>query len=324
MTVSTATGTLNFYNSFNGLDDIGLFYGVERLPDESNASYKLRIYDSMSHKSGSDYMGIIYAINRDLGYELFDALTITPNYSGGVYVATNPAVEVKASKLILYSDYTYDVLTEELNIDLFNRGDGYFVGDLVDYINANSTCFTATLECGSYVRSMKVYDQISCKLIASESIPSLPAYSLKNTNVVKGSIYFSDQIAYKQYTYAYDGNVPNPSTYRISANVFAGEKNQESDMAVVGDFYIDYQNGKIYSYSTPAAASSIRYKYNDFPFTLKAAPVMIYSPYEDNFKDKLFHYTTDAYGNYVYSLPTKLGIDFLNSQLEEAAIYWGQ
>lgn len=67
--MSEQLATREFFNRF---DDFGYLMGLKRLPGERNHPYRERIKDVLVHRGGTDYPGLMNAIPREIGVDVYD------------------------------------------------------------------------------------------------------------------------------------------------------------------------------------------------------------------------------------------------------------
>ena len=299
--MSSYSGTPELHHVFNELDRHGLLLNLPRLEGEDNASYKQRLFDVMVHRADSSYLGLIYGVTRELGFELIDTLRIDVLKDGnGDPLVTHPAIVFLETKCYLYSDFAEGTLVASL--DRFEtNGDAWSLGDLVTQIN-NTGYYSATIlnDLDPELRSMTIFNQRSFHIVPSEVISgSGIIIKLDHRSVVNNSVVISS----------------NNLTNRVDAQV---------DMVNRGDFYIDHPNGIIYCARAPAPGDTVRYEYTDDEFIVQSSPVIIHNLQSEDFKTKMFEQVTDGEGDAVNGLPTVLGADIINELLSVYPTSWGK
>jgi hypothetical protein len=95
-----------------------------------------------------------------------------------------------------------------------------------------------------------------------------------------------------------------------------------NEVTELGKYYVDYQNGVIFTYSTMGGIVS--YFYNQFPYRLFWQPIKIY-PYTDVDK-KYFHRNTviDDDGNLAYQSLNSKGVEVANLVYSAHPLTWGK
>ena len=90
-----------------------------------------------------------------------------------------------------------------------------------------------------------------------------------------------------------------------------------------GDYYIDLENGLVYSFVAPDPGSTIRYEYISDQLIAKSSPVIIHNIQSDDYQTKMFEQILDENGDTRNGLPTALGADIINELLSVRPITWG-
>lgn len=294
------TNKISGKNVWNQFDEFGLLVATPRLSAETNSSYRRRIYDAFTHQSNSSYRGLVHAITRDLGLELYKPIIINPilDRDGNTF-PIDPFVLINGPALYLYSDYRNDVL--DCQIDLQETGGNYdTLGALVDFINS-TTYFTAELISSDYrfVSSANLVSQ-SNRIEIDAAVDQSRKVYLGHPYIIRGSIYFQQDY----------------STYM--------QEVKEDYMAVSpGAFHINYTTGILTSYGIPALETSVRYQYIQYPFEVLASPIILRGISNENFKKKLYTQVLQDDGSYINGQPTTLGTKILVELLSAVPMYWG-
>jgi len=297
-----ATYTPEQWQVHNELDNMGLLLDLVRLSGEKNDAYKQRLFDVFVHRAGSDRLGLVYAITRELGLNMFQAMTITPVLdSDGDSLGSNPAIIFEETKCYVYSDYTDSTSGLAATIDRYDHDDGaYNYSELLTSIQATGY-FSASIKSGvsSSTRSMTIYDQSSVELIVSEDLSTSGAVINLNHNKL-----FSDSVS-------------------VSSSNLVSRVDTQIELVRAGQYYIDYLNGIIYTTESPSPGSAIRYKYRNDDFKVWASPVIVHNLQSDDFKTKMFEQITDSDGDTINGAPKELGADFVNELLSITGISVG-
>jgi len=281
----------------NRFDYFGQLLGLPRLPAETNDLYRKRLWDVYVRRAGSNETGLINGITRELGLAQYDALTITSSST------TYPRVIVKSTSVDLYNKWRIDTdYTLETSIDIYSRDESYYLSDLVTAINA-TTYFTASLATGvdDHLQSAVLIPTDSRKWQDSEDINPFYRNVLEYGNIVDGSMQFSVE----------------------GRAVFSNEVDTEDDLLVGGDYYVDYTNGVVRSYSLPNKSITCRYMYDELPITVEASPVILYSFGDEYFRDKIFSQVLGADGEYLDGLPEAEAVSFISELLQVKGLLWG-
>lgn len=286
---------------FNELDQLGLLLGLPRLEDEKNHSYKARLMDVFVNRASSTYRGLINGITRELGYSIFDAISIVTNRdSADRAIGTYSAVVFSDIYCTIYSNYLDGDKGIYRQIDRMDPyGEGYSLRELVAAIN-EGPYFTATVIEGvdASRRSMNIFNQSTVQLVTNEDIN-------KAGSVVK--LANEDLL---------------PDSVAVRSDTLTSRVSNQVDLRNSGQYYLDYDKGIIYSYSSPSPGSVIRYKYRDENYTTLASPVILHSLQSEEFQKKMFEqvFTEDEY---VHGLPTELGADLINELMSIFASSFG-
>jgi len=291
------------YRTVRGdLDAHGDFLDLRRLDEESGYSYLKRLRSVIPLRAGSDQSGLIHGITRELGLDEKIGLEITPVASGSTHLAPAPHIEITATSLILYSEwYSADSYTIDSQVDIFDRGEGYLVGDLVNKI-MESQYFVAEL--GSYMtgdeKSRGLFQGESTIVVEREFVPSASYFLLEHNDLVSGSVSFTEK------------------------TIFDDEKSTGSSVAVAGDYYIDYVNGAVTSFSQATGQGTCRYQYRDFPWRVRWSPITVYSLRDTDYRDKLFEHETMLDNSERDGLVTAEGSSVYSRLFELSTCLWGR
>lgn len=300
-----STLTQETQNVVNTFDYLGMLVGLLRLPAEKNVDYRKRILDVYVRRASASQTGLINGITRELGLAQYDAMTVS--YTGPV--TQYPRVVVTDTYVYLYSNWTMiddsiDPNTEDGDpIDIFTvGGNAYYMGGLVEAIN-NSTYFTASLNSGvnEYTPAACIFGQDSRIWVDNETLSQSHTHKLVNTNIVPGSITFPQS----------------------SLDTFVTQYDTIDEVVADGDYWVDYTNGIIYSYTIPRVGMFCRYMYDTMPTILRASPVILHEFASTEVQSKIFEQVLQSDGTYLGALPTSTAIDYINELLQTHSMYWG-
>ena len=193
----------------------------------------------------------------------------------------------------------------DLEIELYDStrvGSAKTLSDVVDAVNT-STHFTATLLDApkGYEPSITLIHQDSNVEVYNETVQSSNIFHLDNVNIIPGTISFSEIGAF--YT--------RLETYDLST-------------MSSGEYYIDYDSGKIVVKSVPSGTGTVSYKYRDIPMSLKASPVIIKNVNDDVFQNRLYDQFLAPDGSEYGGLPTSENVDILQEVMSKKGLYWGK
>jgi hypothetical protein len=292
--------SLNQKSAWNHYDEAGLLHSLTRLRGESNWSFRRRLRNTFVAIANSTYQGLVNGITRELGLELFDAITICPRRDiSGAFLAAAPNVVFDGVYLTLYSDYDNDLI--EFQIDRRSAGGNYeTLGRLVDKINTSSVWFSAAILEGvdKQIKSSCIFNQ-SSRILTQEAIDPVTRFQLQHPFIARNSLYFSDKDTYSR---------------EVATNNL---------VSTIGDFSVDYATG-IVSVRSPGRLGTVaRYEYVQEPFVVRASPVIIHGVVDTNFANQLFEQIVQDDGTWCNGIPTALGIEIVNELLSVKNMYFG-
>lgn len=286
---------------FNSLDEHGVLLDLPRIPGEKNKDYKARLLDVGVNRASSAYSGLLNGITRELGMSYYDVIEIgfsaTPLDTSYI-----PTMVVDHTSLIIYEDYLTELI--ELEVELFDKnitGAAHTIDDVAIAINT-TTHFTATIldATKSSDDALTLIHQDSNIEVPGESIPASNRFFIKNTNLIQGTISFSEiDVFFNEVT------SPNPV------------------LMTPGDYYIDSATGEVVCKSVPSGLGAVSYRYVDMPFKLKASPVIIKDVNDDKFKTRLFDQVINHNGDSFNGLPNSVNVDIIKEVLGIRGLYWG-
>jgi hypothetical protein len=288
--VTTYTPTQ--HHIWNELDEFGLLLDLPRLDEEANRSYKQRLFDVFVNRASSTYRGLINGVTRELGLDVYHAMTVTPVWHGDGFRGPNPAIVFDETKCYVYADYVNEPAVA--TIDRFEKTDSWTMQELVESINATEYMY-ASLQSGvlSSTRAMEIFNQKSIELVISEDLDKGgPVVNLDHSSILSDSVTIS------------------------STNLRERVSSQEA-LIKKGQYYIDYSIGVIYTVEAPEPGAVIRYQYRNDNFEVWASPVIIHSLQSSDFKGKMFEQILTDDGTYTNGAPTELGADLVNELLSK-------
>lgn len=289
-------------NAWNQFDEHGLISGLQRIRGEENWSYRRRLADVFVHRANSSYRGLVNGITRELGLSLSQPIIINPkiNPITGTFLAPDPYVKFDGVWIYLFSDYQNGSL--DYLIDRYQVGGNFEqLTRLVDLINI-TTYFEASFEpnANPYSKTMTILNQSSRVPVLAEPIPSTKSFRLLNKFVIPGTVLFSG-----------------------TSNLLR-EVSTINQVTSEGNYWVDYVNGIIKTYSTPAIGTSIKYEYTAYPFKPIASDIILHDISNDNFRTKIFEQVLQENGTSTNGITTELGVDIINELLScSTPMYWG-
>ena len=280
----------------NGLDELGLKYSLQRLPEESLSDYRQRLLLEARSPSGSSQREFIQSVSRKVG--LFDL----PIFSIDLILdgddeplAADPFIEVTSTYLRVYEDFDNETL--DFEVSLVSRSSAYFLEDVQAEFEA-STFF-----------SLEVMGEDYLKLRSS---------NLRYDNTAR-----IRQIGLVERSFSNDLGTKYVKTFHPQiAGIFMTEQASVDDLAVDGDFYIDYTNGVVFTHTLMEGFAS--YTYRQFPYILYWQPVRSF-PFNDSDIKYLIKATQiQSDGTTDYTLLNSTGAQMVNEVLEAHPMGWGE
>ena len=179
--------------------------------------------------------------------------------------AFNPKIEVTASRMNLYREYTNSENFQiEASIDL--REDVKFHRDIVGIINT-LTYFEAEdlVEIKRDIFAFAIKRQTSEHIVIQENVPVARFFRFENPALKEGSVKFTE------------------------ATVFLRESPEDLVSQEVGNYNIDYTNGIVTVNTLPSGNGTASYTWNEFPFSLIYSPVIVNALTNESTQEFLFN-----------------------------------
>lgn len=293
------------HNITGSFDYIGQLVDLSRLDGESYRNYKHRVLDVYVNRANATYRGLINGITRELGLLPFEALTVDIK-AGSDGLPESPRIVVDTNEIILYnkwegsSNYSIDKI-----INTYNRAgndyNGYYIEDLISEINS-STYFTATIgtEVDPKTRSRNLIKISSDKIIASEPILPTTSFRLDNGNILEDTLFFEE------------------------TEVFQTLKATETEVVREGDYYVNFETGRIVVKTVPSGNGRARYVTRNIPFVAPASPIFIVDFKDPKFREEAFRMETLDDGTIVEGIPKAEAVDIINELFSIKEQYWGK
>ncbi len=220
-----------------GLDDTGATLSMQRLPGETLIDFRKRLYLEIRDPGGPTEADLYRIIGRHLGLLQYPVFQIDLIMDGDTSLAVDPYIEITSTRIRLYDDYENNSL--EMEIDLYLDEDGKFLIDLKTRIDT-SLFFTLTT-------LVDDYDYLLGSLLKMDSsIRFIPGESLLTNRVNK----------------LRHGNIRE--FWATQVDLFTEEKNIYDDLTELGDYYIGYFDGVVWT--RDPGKGFVSYTYRDFPF----------------------------------------------------------
>jgi hypothetical protein len=293
------------HNVTGPLDYIGQLVDLSRLDGEKYKNYKHRVLDVYVNRANATYRGLINGITRELGLLPFDALTIDIK-AGSDGFPESPRIVVDTNEIILYNKWEGpDNYSIDKVINTYNRTgndyNGYYIEDLISEINS-SIYFTATIgvDVDGKTRSSNLIKTSSDKVVASEAIPPATSFRLENENILEDTLFFEE------------------------TEVFQTLKATETEVVSEGDYYVNFDTGRVVVKTVPSGNGRVRYIARNIPFVAPASPIFAVDFKDQKFREEAFRTETLDDGTVVEGIPKAEAVDIINELFSIKEMYWGK
>jgi len=289
--------TPDSYPSAVPFDELGLHLSMPRLPEESLPSYRNRLLLQARKPPGASEQDYIKTLNRTVGQfeqRMFSIDLVLD--SSGEPIAADPRVEINSTHIYVWSDYNNNVLDLELNI--WERGAGYFLYQVYNALNSLTFLSTSVLASGyEYLRSWNL------------------AYGNTDGQVYRRSLGPSGMVNLEQ-RYIRDILFTLPQ-------IFDNVVSTQESLSEPGDYFIDKTNGVLWS--RDLAAGDCTFSYRDFPYTVWWQPIKAV-PLNDGDIDHLLkdNLLEDTKGEEERLLLKPYGAKIVNEILSVHPLQWGK
>ena len=283
----------------DGLDEIGLRFSMARLQGETLANFRRRLILESRSRSGPSEREFIQSINSRVAEFEVPVFDITLDLdSNDEPLAPDPFLEVTSTHIRAYSDQANGTI--DVEVDFTDRSNGLWLRDIKTAFDASSFFSIAVLDTDyTYKRSMQLRFGDSARYVGRQVLLQRFVNDLGKTS-------------------------KNLTSFRVDdTTVFAVEQDTVAAVTEDGDYYVDYLNGTVFTYTLQAGIAS--YAYQEFPYRLYWAAVRAY-PYNDDdlkhlHKDDLI---SDETGAAAPSMLNSLGARIANTVLAAHPIEWGE
>jgi hypothetical protein len=278
----------------------------------------------------SNLVGQSYEIEIDLEVNLLTGLAlridgkllkIAENTNKRIYIGTsslvelrekdfritayNPKVEVSASKIYLYKEYSNSSNFQlEKQVDL--RRDAKYHSGLVEIMKS---CYyfeiEDPLELSDRVLSLSLKKQSSEVQVTREIVPAANYFKLKEENLKEGSVIFAE------------------------ASSFLNEVDKQDVFANKGNYYVEYETGSVLVNKIPSGSQTVSYIANQFPYFIKASPAIVNGMADEEIKDFLFSQVEmrvypNAKEQFISSQPTSDMVEYIAELIAVKPQSWGE
>lgn len=219
--------------------------------------------------------------------------------------AYNPKVEVSASKIYLYKEYS-NASNFQLEKEVDLRKDAKYHAGLVEIMRG---CYyfelEDLLELSDRVLSLSLKKQTSEVTVTSELVPAANYFKLQNQNIKEGSVVFAE------------------------SSIFLNEVDKDQVFDRNGNYYIEYETGTVLVKKIPTGARTVSYIANQFPFSIKSSPAIVNGMADEEIKDFLFSQTEmRLYSNpkeqFISSQPTSDMVEYIAELIAVKPQSWGR
>ena len=292
------------------IDEVGIQLGMQRLPEESSDDYRKRLALQAESKPGVSERDFIDSVSRSVGLFEERIFEIDLVLDGdGKPLAPAPRVEVTSCFLRVWSNY--GAAPPELEIDIYNRGEGYHLHGVYDKLNALSFITVTALE------DPPPLDTDSYKYKRSWFLKCGDTDRLEhNAQLQRGRMtnFYNRDLSSRKYIH---------SCLFAAPAAFIEEKDSYDLLEKDGDYFVDYTNGIIFTHKI--AVGLVSYQYREFPYTLKTQPVKViplYDPDIDHLRKD--HLIDDSSGVERRLKLNSYGAKVTNSILKGYPLQWGE
>ena len=240
----------NFSNS-TWLDDQGLKLGFIRFENENIIDYRKRVLHYLNNLPENTEQGFIDSQNLELGKKdraLFEIHLKRYEADDEIWnVALDPRVEIDSNFFRVWSNYRETENNPDLEVDLRNRKDGYFLEDIFNKVKELDFIEVKVLDefdNWKYLKSQNLKHSTSLDFVSKESLRSIQYVKLVNENI--RDIFFENTSVYTKEVNSYD--LVDWEDFKNS------------------NYYVDKVKGRIWS--TRNGSGSCTYSYHAFPFKI--------------------------------------------------------
>lgn len=280
------------------LDEVGLNASIVRLKDESLDDYRRRVNLQVKDRPTPVAESVLSTANRTVGLFEKNLLKITlVEDSEGIPVAPDPRIEIRATSIRVWSDWSGGANAPELDNKIGLREGAFFMKDLLPLLS------------GLPFLDVEVLDEYEQYLKTSN-------LKICSTDEVAGPILLSSSRLNKIWTGKFS------AAYFSDITRYAREVESIEAMTEEGDYYINYERGYIYSFSPGGGDVSV--DYSEFPFYLKWQPVKAIEVNDETLIELTRDYLIDDDGKSKRLLLNSYGASIANKILKQSPINWGE
>lgn len=277
-----------------GLDELGLKYSLNRLPEELLSDYRRRLLLEARDPGDPSGDNLIRGVNRKVG--LFESPVFTIDVvldANGDPLAADPFVEITSSYLRAYSDYASGTVDVEIPFDtqrwLINVPTAFSASTFFSVVNLSGY--------EAYLPTNHLRIENSTEYVNGRQLRNSYQNTLRESYIK--DLWFS------------------------SLTTFREEKSSRSAVTELGDYWVDYTSGTIISFDLQGG--TCYYTYRRFPFTVywQPARVMFFNDKDIDYliKDDLM---SDASASLSPAALNSYGAWLTNKVLAAHSLGWGE
>ena len=229
------------------IDEIGFRFGFPRFESESLEHYRKRLFQHISDLPEATQKSFFSTLNRYIGDMDKQVFTIEPVLvhdavkNIDTFLAPDLKIEIDSCFFRVWSDFKNKPDEPEVELDIWNRGTGYFLKDVYEAVEGlDFVTITANRKSWQYWKSSHLKCNSTSLYKVNHLLDGSKIHKLPNKNI--DTITFTDKVAFKNEVYDYE------------------------DMNYSGDYFVDYIEGLAFSYVP--GRGSCDYSYYDFPFKI--------------------------------------------------------
>lgn len=239
------------------LDEVGMRLGMPRLKNETLRGYRKRLLEHARDLPESTQKSFVRTVGRLLGGVEFDAFTIEPvttyDSTTGLYslAVPDPYIEVDSAFLRVYQNYAADPDTPDLELNIWERGEHYFLKDVYDelatlsYLTVTPASTPVATSDWAYLKASNLTYGNNIRHVHGKGLQPVRMNDLPYQYIRE--ISFDNQLVFKDEQDAHS--------------------NLLEDSAVQGDYFVDYVKGVVFSVTEATGIYFLTYL--DFPYKLK-------------------------------------------------------
>jgi len=291
------------------LDENGLSLGMPRFKNEDIADYRIRLLRYVYNLPEPTQRSYISTLGNQLGLVDREVFRIEPvttyDADTDIYTlaATDPYIYIDSSLLRIWPDYSGDPDNPDVELDIYNRDGAYFLGDVYDAISPLTYLAVTTMgedEDWAYLKSANL------------------AYGGNHRFVSEVPLEFS-KMNDIEYEYIRSILFENDLIFSNEVDLYT---DMAGDVGIIGDYFIDYVRGIIFSYSQARGLCYVSYR--EFPYSLYWQPARAYPMNDDSIDYILKDVLLNPDWEEERLLLNPVGAKLINDILKTHPLQWGK